>query len=298
MIALLKAEENSDLEKKEECEKNRMTDTRAAVLAARKIDESTDLIAKLTAEIAELEAEIKAKEEEIAKIKEELAEATRIREDEHAAWELTDKDDTDAAATVKSARDVLATFYSDNNLMLVQKKKAPVVVAGEAPPPPPTTWDAPYGGKNEQSKGIIAILEMIDEDIIDDKTKAKAAEDKAQAEFDVFKKESEAQILALEEAVNELKATVAEKEEAKEQEIELRKGTKGELSAVMQTITDAEPGCDYWCVEYVMRRKNRFIEIDGLRKAKAILLGAKFDAPDPNREIKPGDTFLQVINKH
>jgi hypothetical protein len=54
MIALLKDEENSDLEKKEECEKNRMEDTRTAVLKARSVDESSELIAKLSAEIAAL----------------------------------------------------------------------------------------------------------------------------------------------------------------------------------------------------------------------------------------------------
>jgi len=43
-----------------------------------------------------------------------------------------------------------------------------------------------------------------------------------------------------------------------------------------------------------MRTSNRQIEVDGLNKAMAILQGGTFDAaPDPNREIKPGDAFLQ-----
>lgn len=294
MVALLKDEENTDLERKETCEKNRAEDTRQAILKARAMDESSELISKLMSEIAALQAEIEETEATIAKTEEDLAKATRIREDEHTAWEASDKDDTDAAATVKSATEVLSEFYTQNNLMLVQKhKKQPTIEAGKAPPPPPTTWDAPYGGKTEQSSGIIAILSMLEEDILSDKTKAKAAEDEAQTEFDAFKKETEAQIEALNEHVSTLSGTKAEKEEGKQQEISLRSATKAELVSVMQTIKDAEPGCDYFTINYPVRLQNRQIEIDGLRKAKAILEGATFDAPDPNRELKPGDAFLQ-----
>merc|ERR1719329_2097082 len=73
-----------------------------------------------------------------------------------------------------------------------------------------------------------------------------------------------------------------------------RRTQKGELNAVLDKIKDIDPNCEYYEVNYPMRRKNRQIEIDGLEKAKAILKGGKFDAgPDPNREIKPGDAFLQ-----
>jgi hypothetical protein len=294
MIATLKEEEGTDLERKETCEKNRAEDTRAAILKARSMDESTELIYKLMAEIEELKAQIKEKEEEKKKVEEELAEATRIREDEHAAWVATDKDDTDAATTVMAAKDVLTQFYAENNLMFVQKKQ-PVIEAGKAPPPPPSTWDAPYGGKTEQGSGIIAILAMLHEDILQDQTKAKAAEDKAQAEFETFKKECEAQIEALSEAITTLEGTVASKEEEIEQETELRLSAKKELFAVMTTIKDAEPGCDYFCINYPLRLKNRQIEIDGLRKAKAILEGAAFTAEDPNRELKPGDAAAAAL---
>jgi hypothetical protein len=295
MVATLKEEEGTDLERKETCEKNRAEDTRSAILEARGMDESTELIYKLMAEIAELKVQIEEKEEQKKKIAEELAEATRIREDEHAAWELTDKDDTDAATTVKAAEDVLTQFYQENNLMLVQNKKQPVIEAGAAPPPPPSTWDAPYGGKTEQGSGIIAILAMLHEDILQDQTKAKQAEEKAQEEFDLFKKESEAAMEKLSEEIETLEGTVASKEEEIEQETELRLSAKKELFSVMTTIKDAEPGCDYFCINYPLRLKNRQIEIDGLRKAKAILEGAAFTAEDPNRELKPGDAAAAAL---
>jgi hypothetical protein len=291
MVQFLKEEENTDLERKETCEKNRAEDTRLAVLKSRAMDESTEKIYKLTDEIATLKKEIEETEAEKKKAEEALAEATRIRADEKAAWTASDKDDTDAHTTVQAAVDVLSQFYKENNLMLVQKKQ-PVIEAGKAPPPPPTTWDAPYGGKTEQASGIIAILEMLVEDIKSDQAKAKAAEDKAQEAFDEFETESTSQIEALATEIGRLLGVVADKEMDIQTEMGLRTGAKGELAAVMKTIKDAEPGCDYFCINYPIRLSNRQIEIDGLRKAKSILEGATYSNVDENRELKPGDAFL------
>jgi len=74
-----------------------------------------------------------------------------------------------------------------------------------------------------------------------------------------------------------------------------RLSKKGSLEASMKTIADANPGCEYITIAYPTKLKNRQIEIDGLRKAKGILQGAKFDETDENRELKPGDAlFLQT----
>jgi len=300
MVAVLKEEEESDLHIKEMCESDRARNTREAALKSRAMDELTDGITQLEAEIEQIKAEIKEKEEAVKATEEELAKATEIRDTENKEWQETDRVDKEAKDTVIKAKDVLANFYAENNLMLVQKqKRQPTVTAGEAPPPPPTTWDAPYGGKTDESTSIIAILEMITEDISKDIADAKASEDKAQAEYDSFKSESEAQIASLNEAITELTATQGEKEGEVTQKTEERTTNGEELDAVMKTMADAKPGCDFFAINYPVRLQNRQIELDGLDKAKAILTGASFnEAPDPNREIKPGDAFLVRRHKH
>merc|ERR1740138_751611 len=94
----------------------------------------------------------------------------------------SNEDDTAAAALVMQAKDVLSNFYSENNLVGLVQTGATMDpgAAGDAPPPPPPTWEAPYGGKTEQSTGIIAILGMVAEDVAKDLALAKAAEEKAQ----------------------------------------------------------------------------------------------------------------------
>merc|ERR1719359_2028394 len=154
-----------------------MADTREAIVISRTIDEMTDKITSLAAEIAKCEQEIEELIAEHKKTKEELDKATRMRKDENTAWKATDKDDKLAAETVKSARDVLEGFYKDNGLVFAQAAKQPVegMSAGEAPPPPPPTWEGGYGGKTGESQGIVAIMEMVHEDIVKDRADAKAA---------------------------------------------------------------------------------------------------------------------------
>jgi len=296
MIVLLQEEEDKDLDIKQTCEKDRMEDTRKAIIFSRTIDEQTDQITHLTEVIAECEKTIKELIAEHKETKEALEKATRMRKDENVAWMQTDKDDKLAAETVASAKAVLEGFYKDNGLVFVQKAKQPVegMAAGEAPPPPPPTWEGDYGGKTGESQGIVAIMEMVHEDIKKDRADAKADEDAAESEYQDFKKDSEAKMKSLkdeEEATEKRKGKAETDKSNTEKE---RSTKKGELDNLLDKIAEINPNCEYFEVNYPMRTKNRQIEIDGLNKAKAILKGGVFDeAPDPNREIKPGDAFLQ-----
>merc|ERR1719272_2902763 len=134
---------------------------------------------------------------------------------------------------------------------------------------------------------------MVRDDIVKDRADAKKDEDTSTNEFNDFKKDSEDHMIDL---TNEKEMT--EKDlgaaETKKGDTEKQRGTqKGALNAVLETIKDIDPNCEYYEVNYSMRRKNRQIEVDGLNKAKAILKGGTFDkAPDPNREMKVGDAVL------
>jgi len=287
----LQQEEASELATKEGCEKDRMEDTRSAAVASRTMDEHTEAINTLKAEIAEIDVEVAEKTEEVKKTEEALTAATRLREDEAAAYAVAKKDDEGAAELVSQATKVLEKFYNENNLMLVQQ--SPFGEAGKAPPPPPTTWDAPYGGATGESSGIVGALMLIHEDIISDIAKATAEEDKAIEQYNAFKADSEKTVQDLNEAINTLEADKAQKEEDAITNSDDRKSKHGELKAVMKKIQMAQPDCDYFTINYPIRTSNRQTEVDGLTKAKAILQGGEFDPEDTTREIVPGDAFLQ-----
>merc|ERR1719199_2136989 len=287
MVATLKKEEETDLETKETCEKDRDEQTRTAAVKSREMDELTDSITRLTDQIANIKAEIVEKQDTIKKVEEEVAAATEQRKAENTDFKATDADDKLAKETVEKATGVLEKFYADNNLMLVQRqqvghKQAP----GEAPPPPPATFDAPYGGKTDEATSIVAILEMIAQDIQKDIQHAQAAEEKAQQEFDDFKAKSEQQISDLKSDISDLEDSQGKKENTIAENTESRTAASNELNAVMKTINDQRPGCDFFEVNYPNRLKNRQIEIDGLNKAKAILQGAEFSGAFLQRRSK------------
>lgn len=292
MVDTLKSEEDIDLQNKEECEHDRADDTREAIRGARTIDEHTDTITELKERIAEIEATIEENDKEITNLQDELTAATKEREDANLAWQNTDHDDEAAAALVVQAKDVLADFYHDNDLMFAQKKMDPVV-AGEAPPPPPKTWEDPYGGKTEEATGIVAILEMIHEDIEKDRSKAKAEEAADQQAFNDFEANTNSQIGRLNSANSALEGEKGDKEDDVESNKGDRSAEKGQLDATLQKIADATPGCDYLTLNYELRLKNRQIEIDGLVKAKAILQGGEFPSLLQGKQAKSEDAFLQ-----
>jgi len=272
MIAILKADEQKDLDTKQTCEEDRMTDTQKAITAGRAIDDMSDTITRLTSEIAELQKEMDKLQAEHDKVSDELKKAADIRKGENTNWKKTDADDEAAAQTVKTAQGVIEKFYKDNGLSLAQQAKGP----GDAPKPPPSTWEGDYGGKTGESIGIVALLSMVHEDIIKDQASAKADEDKAQTEFDKFKKDSEDQLKELMSDKNARSKTKGEKGTEKSDTEKSRTTKKGALSATLEKISKANPNCEYYLVNYPLRRKNRQIEIDGLEKAKAILKGGSF----------------------
>jgi septal ring factor EnvC (AmiA/AmiB activator) len=277
MIANLQTEATEDLEIKQTCETDRMSETRKSILAGREIDDFTDKVVKFESDIKKLEEDIQGLKEEQTKVEEQLKASTRIRDDDHAAFLITDKDDADAAALVKQAKDLLEKFYSENKVLL-QKSRAPDVQPGEAPPPPPATWEGGYAVKETESKGIMAMLDLIHADILKDQAAAKSEEDASQKEYDEFKKTSEENLKSLSEQEDEKEkvkgTTIQDKTDA-----ETARGTKKEeLDGSLNIIKANNPKCEYYLVNYVLRVNSRQVEIDGLQKAKAILEGASFSS--------------------
>jgi len=301
MLELLAGEERTDLAKKEQCEADRAFDTREAIKDARNVDDLSDVIARNKAKIQEIIKLIEDKQKQVDDIVAELKEAKAIRGKENQEYLIAKKDDQDAAGVVKQATEVLQTFYSENGLVLAQKgqHRQPFKTSGGvAPPPPPKTWDEPYGGRTEEQSGILAIMSMIHEDIKNDEKKADGEEAAALALYDKTKGDLQAEKSSLEGAISSLTTSKGTFETAVNDDTVTRRDERADLVVVMKRIKDTQPGCDWFTINYPLRRDNRHIETDGLLKAKAILQGGSFDAADPNRELKPGDAAAALIQGH
>merc|ERR1719443_88722 len=157
----------------------------------------------------------------------------------------------EARLAVMNAKKVLEGFYKKNGLSLVQTS------AKQAPPPPPPTWEGDYGGKTGESQGIIAIMEMVYEDILKDRKDAKADEDAAQKEFNDFKKESEDKMKDLNSKRKATESRMGKAENKKVGTEKTRGIQKGKLNGVLEKIEDINPKCEYYTENYQVRTKNR-----------------------------------------
>merc|ERR1740123_2250751 len=99
--------------------------------------------------------------------------------------------------------------------MLMQEKQPSTFTstAGEAPPPPPATWKGAYGGKTEETTGIVAILGMIHDDVLKDIQKADDEERAAVALYDKTKQNLETERGGLTASINDLSAHKADTSE-------------------------------------------------------------------------------------
>jgi chromosome segregation ATPase len=271
MVTDLEAEGAEDQEAKETCEADFNELQRTAMIQSREMDDNIEAIKKNHAEVADLTEQIATAVAEIKAMEEELAEATKMRQDENAEWQSSTADDKAAVDLIKNAMAALEKFYADNNMDGAIADSLVQVPAGEAPAPPPSTWDTPYTGKQGESKGVVATLALIKEDIEKDIAKAKADEEEAESQYQTFKSETEASIDAKEKQnivwegeIGDLNTNTAERKTE-------NSGKHGVMSDTVKVIESKRPGCNFITVNFQLRKSNRQIEIDGLKKAKTIL---------------------------
>jgi hypothetical protein len=279
MIKELEEDTKDDEKKKEECEKDREENTKEARSLSLEIDDASETIKSEEEKVKESEEQIEIAKEEIKKLKQELKEATRQREDEKAAFEQAKLEDEAAIELIENAIKVLKDFYSENfSLAQIAKhgrKQAPEVKAGEAPPPPPDTFEGDYKGAKDEATGIQDVLASIKTDVEDDIKESEKAEEEAVKAFEKLEKDTnkaiedeESTITDAEGIISESKTEISNQEGIKKEKTEL-------LEAVVKELKDAKEGCDFICVNFEMRKENRELEVEGLKKAKEILEKAK-----------------------
>merc|ERR1719420_1419736 len=123
MIEDLHAEEDEDLEIKENCEADRMKNTKTAKKKSQEIDDYTALISRKNAQIATLKGKIANLVKNIADLNTQISEAKAMRDAENAEFKVAKADDVAAKGLVEKTKTVLKKFYEDEGLALVQTKK-------------------------------------------------------------------------------------------------------------------------------------------------------------------------------
>merc|ERR1719327_2083802 len=218
-----------------------------------KLDMHAVRIEKATAGIDQLKVQIKILQEAMAAMDSAEAEATALRQKEHAEYEKASSDYKLSAEAVANAIAVLQQYYSQGSF--VQSKQAPEF--GSA--------------KSDISGTIVEMLEVAESDFTSLLAEAEASEKAAQAAFDKLSQENEVARAANVEEVKGKENEVGRLDMSLLNYKEDHATTANELDAVLKYLDELKPQCETKVMSYAERKARREAEISGLKEALEIL---------------------------
>uniref|UniRef100_A0A7S0FCT2 Uncharacterized protein n=1 Tax=Pyrodinium bahamense TaxID=73915 RepID=A0A7S0FCT2_9DINO len=234
-----------------------------------KASEAEELAAQaeqLAAEAAQLGEEIQQLSDAMAEIEGERAARTTLRKEEKAANMKTISDAKEAQVAVEQAIQVLRSFYAKAADAAVQLQSAANYASG-------LHTQAPYKGLQDETTGVMGMLDVILSDFARLETETSAAEEQAVVAYEKFMAETTEDL--------QVKRTTKEHKESKRQRTEeALRSAKKELQLTQEELTRA---LDYYdklkadCLDdglsYQERRARRQEEIQSLQEALNILNG-------------------------
>merc|ERR1719310_808696 len=226
------------------------------------VEKHSSRLEEAEARTAQLTESIKSLEAEIAEIDKSQTEATKLRGEEKAAFDVASKDFRDSAEAVARAIAVLKSYYE--GAMLVQVH-AHIEQASARPK---------FGSaKGDAGGSIISILEMAQEDFTTLLAEAEETEDVAVESYEKLTKENavarsskEAEAKAAASELKSLKVTIENSKEDKA-------SASSELDAIIAYMEKLKPQCESKTMSYAERKAAREAEIEGLKNALSIIEG-------------------------
>merc|ERR1719487_2188778 len=218
-----------------------------------KLDMHAVRIEKATATIDELKVQIKGLQEAMAAMDAAEAEATALRQKEHAEYEKASSDYKLSAEAVANAIAVLQQYYSQGSF--VQQGQAPEL----------------GGAKTDIAGTIVEMLEVAESDFTSLLAEAEADEKAAQTAFDKLTAENEVARAANVEEVKGKENEVGRLDMSLLNYKEDHETTANELDAVLKYLDELKPQCETKVMSYAERKAAREAEISGLKEALEIL---------------------------
>jgi chromosome segregation ATPase len=255
MITRLETEAAQEADAKSFCDtETSKSNAKQADLTA-KMDMHNVRIEKATANIDELKVQSKKLQEEIAEMDATQAEATSLRQEEHAAYLKASKDYKDSATAVANAMQVLQDYYASGSF--VQVSQAPE-----------------FGGaKTDVAGTIVSMLEVAESDFSRllaeseaEESAAKEAYDKLVQDNAVSRAAKQTEVKGNENEVKHLNASLLNYKED-------HATTGKELDSVLAYLDKLKPQCETKVMSYAERKAKREQEVEGLKEALSILEG-------------------------
>mmetsp|Transcript_74135 Transcript_74135/g.197654 ORF Transcript_74135/g.197654 Transcript_74135/m.197654 type:complete len:609 (-) Transcript_74135:32-1858(-) len=204
-------------------------------------------INRAEARVAKLKREIATLTDELSTIAADQSEATKLRQEQHAAFLVAEKDYSDGLEGLNQALKILRDYFGTS---LLQQSKS----TGAA-------------------SSIIGILEVAESDFGKLLAEAREVESSAQAEFDQMSEDNKIATATKKQDVKYKNEEIVELTHALSENNNDRSGEQEELDAVMTYVSKLNDQCIAKVEPYEERKRRREQEIEGLKNALEILEG-------------------------
>jgi len=310
MVETLGTEQVDDDNHKEYCEKEFDTSDDSKGSISRRIESLTHDKDEAETASKNLSQEIKTLQEGISLLDKSVSEATENRKNEHAEYLETSSENSAALDLIAFAKNRLNKFYNPKQYKQPPARELseedrvysnyggelePVVAGGiadtgistffiqlklqshgaGAPPPPPETFGA-YSKKSSESGGVIALIDMLSNDLKADIQESEHQEKDSQGEYEELMRDSQKKRAADSKSVTTKEQAKAEADGASQVASENLDSSNQELYLIKEYISNLHKSCDFLLENYSFRKTARAQEVDSLKKAKAVLEGADY----------------------
>jgi len=278
MINTLQEEMNADIEKRDQC-KNEFQDIASKVGdLSWKVDKNEASIDRLEKRIT-MRTEQKAQTiKDIESVDQEMKDMTSTREAEHKEFQTAKADDEAAIALLTKALDALSSYYKKNDVDMGPVQGS-VKFFAEEPAFEKSKDQAPEakfsgkGSNKNQSKGIVSMLTMIIEDLVDEVKNGVKDEVSAQTEYEKAMDTAKKLRKSLVDKKVNIETAIAKRNKEKTEENKDMESNIKDKDAELKYKGEIKPDCD-WILKYFEgRAAARSAEMNGLRSAKEFLAG-------------------------
>jgi len=268
MVAQLGKEKQEEIKHKDFCIDEFNTNQQQTNKKEREKKDLTGQVEDLELTIKTLGDALDTLKKSVAEMQVQLKHGGEDRELENKEFQTTVSDQRATQKILKASLIVLQDFYGKESL-LQGDSQAP---AGPAPPAGFEKYE-----KNEQSGGVMRLIESIIRDAKAMEQDAIRSEEDAQKAYEDFVKETNNSI---ETKGKEIINKSEEKAKKEEELVEAQKSLDAaglESEQLANYKTELHSSCDFVLKNFDMRQTARDEEVEALKQALSILSGAKFD---------------------
>jgi len=263
MVAELKKQQEEEVQFKAYCGKELQENEKATQLKTQEKGDLENKIDEIDALVKKLNEEMENAKKQIADTQLEIKKAGENREKENKEFQTLVADQRQAQEILKKALTRLEAFYKRKGAgSFVQR-------SGQTPPVQFNKYK-----ENSGSSPVMGLIEQVINDSVQLEKEATAGEYKAQADYEVFVKDSTVLVADLSASVtSKTKAVGNAKGEGAEAKSELESAL-GELESLSEFVADLHGQCDWVLKNFDIRQKGRLQEMEAIQQAMGILAGA------------------------